>query len=83
MKGKDGHPVTLVSIRGKVTAVGSASVTVKAEDGYTATFTATKDTKVHGADVDALSDVKVGATGVVVGTKAGSTLTARTVLVRK
>ena len=83
LKGKDGHPVTLVSVRGQVTAVGPTSVTVKAEDGYTATFTATKDTKVRGADVKALGDVKVGAKGAVVGTKAGTTLTARTVLVHK
>lgn len=83
VKGKDGKPVTLVSIRGSVTAVGPTSVTVKAEDGYTATFTANADTKVRGADVDAISDVKVGVTGVVVGVKNGTTTTARTVLVRK
>ena len=83
VKGKDGTPVTLVSVRGSVTAVGPTRVTVKAEDGYTATFTATKDTKVRGADVDAISDVKVGAQGAVVGVKDGNTLTARAVLVRK
>lgn len=83
VKGKDGKPVTLVSVRGSVTAVGPTSVTVKAEDGYTATFTANADTKVRGADVDAISDVKVGASGVVVGVQSGNTITARTVLVRK
>ncbi|HEY6745683.1 MAG TPA: hypothetical protein VI357_08180 [Mycobacteriales bacterium] len=82
VKGKDG-PVTLVSVRGQVTAVGPASVTVKAEDGFTATFTATADTKVRGADARSLADVKVGAKGVVVGVKSGNTTTARTVLVRK
>jgi hypothetical protein len=83
VKGKDGKPVTLVSVRGEVTAVGPTSVTVKAEDGFTATFTVTADTRVRGADVDAISDVRVGATGAVVGTKNGTTLTARAVLVRK
>jgi hypothetical protein len=83
VKGKDGKPVTLVSVRGTVSAVGPASVTVKAEDGYTATFTANADTKVKGADVDSIADVKVGAKGAVVGVKDGNTLTARAVLVHK
>jgi hypothetical protein len=83
VKGKDGKPTTLVSIRGQVTAVGPTSVTVKAEDGFTATFTANSDTKVKGADVDSIKDVKVGAKGAVVGVKSGNTDTARLVLVRK
>jgi hypothetical protein len=83
VKGKDGKYVTLVSVRGQVTAVGPASVTVKAEDGFTATFTTNADTKVRGAEAKTLADVKVGATGVVVGVKSGNTSTARTVLVRK
>lgn len=83
VKGKDGKPVTLVSVRGQVTAVGPTSVTVKAEDGYTATFVANADTKVKGADVDSIADVKVGAKGAVVGVKDGNTVTARAVLVRK
>jgi hypothetical protein len=83
VKGKDGKPVTLVSIRGQVTAAGPTSVTVKAEDGFTATYTANSDTKVKGADIDSMSDVKVGAKGAVVGVKSGNTLTARAVLVRK
>jgi hypothetical protein len=82
VKGKDGKPVTLVSIRGQVTAAGPTSVTVKAEDGFTATFTTTADTKVRGG-ATTMADVKVGATGAVVGVKSGNTTTARTVLVRK
>jgi hypothetical protein len=82
VKGKDGKLVTLVSIRGQVTAVGATSVTVKAEDGFTATFTVNSDTKVKGA-VDSMSDVKVGAKGAVVGVKTGNTTTARAVRVRK
>jgi hypothetical protein len=82
VKGKDGKPVTLVSVRGSVTAVGATSVTVKAEDGFTATFTANGETKVRGG-ADSLAGVKVGAKGAVVGVKNGSTLTARTVAVRK
>jgi hypothetical protein len=83
VKGKDGKPVTLETIRGQVTAVGPTSVTVKAEDGFTETFTANPDTKVKGADVSSMSDVKVGAKGAIVGVKSGNTITARAVLVRK
>jgi hypothetical protein len=83
VKGKDGKYVTLVSVRGQVTAVGPAGVTVKAEDGFTATFATNADTKVRGADAKSLADVKVGAKGAVVGVKSGNTTTARTVLVRK
>jgi hypothetical protein len=82
-KGKDGKPVTIETIRGTVTAVGPTSVTVKADDGFTETFTANSDTKVKGAAAKSLSDVKVGAKGAVIGVKDANTTTARTVLVRK
>jgi len=83
VKGKDGKPVTLVSVRGAVTAVGSASVTVQAEDGYTATFSTDGKTRVRGSDADSLSDVKVGARAAVVGVKDAGAVVARVVLVRK
>ena len=83
VKGKDGRPVTLVTIRGQVTAVTPTGVTVKAEDGFTATFATNADTKVRGADTKSLADVKVGATIAVIGVKSGNTTTARTVLVRR
>jgi hypothetical protein len=73
-QGKDGKPVTLETIRGTVTAVGSASLTVKAEDGFTETFAATQHQGQGGADK--LGDVKVGAKGAVVGVKSGTTVTA-------
>jgi hypothetical protein len=82
VKGKDGKPVTLETIRGTVTAVGAASVTVKAEDGFSATFATNSDTKFGGA-ADSLGEVKTGARAAVVGVKSGSTTTARAVLVRK
>jgi hypothetical protein len=83
VKGKDGKPVTLATIRGEVTAVSPTSVTVKAEDGVSETFAVNSDTKVKGADVTSISGVKVGAKGAVVGVKNGNTTTARAVLVRK
>jgi hypothetical protein len=83
VKGKDGAYVTVVSVRGEVTAVSATSITIKAEDGFTATYAVTADTKVRGHDVDKIADVKVGDTGGAIGTKSGSTVTARAVLVRK
>jgi len=82
VKGKDGKPVTLETIRGTVTAVGSSKLTVKAEDGFSETFVTNSDTKVRGG-ADSLGAVKVGAKGAVLGVKSGSTITARAVLVRK
>jgi hypothetical protein len=83
VKGEDGTYVTLVSVRGEVTAVSATSVTFKAEDGFTATYVVNSETRVRGHDVDKIADVKVGDKGGAVGTKSGSTLTARAVLVRK
>ena len=82
VKGKDGKPVTLVSVRGTVTAVGPASVTVKADDGFTATFATSADTKVRGG-ADSLAAVKAGAKAAVVGVKSAGTTTARAIFVRK
>ena len=82
VKGKDGKPVTLESIRGTVTAVSSTRLTVKAEDGFTETFAVSSDTKVRGG-ADSLAEVKTGARAAVVGVKSGNTTTARMVLVRK
>lgn len=78
VKGRDDQPVTLVSARGTITAVSTTSVTVKAEDGYTLTLPVDGDTKVRGRS--AITEVKAGDQGAVIGVKDG---TARTVLVRK
>jgi hypothetical protein len=83
VKGKDGKPVTLETIRGQVTAVSPTSVTVKAEDGFTASYATTADTKVRGAEAKSLADVKVGAKAAMVGVKSGNATTARTILVRR
>lgn len=69
--GKDG-PVTHQAIRGDVTAVSPTSITVKAKDGVSLTFTIDTDTKVRerkagkGAD-SAIGDVTVGAKALVAG----------------
>ncbi len=73
-KGKDGSTyVTHTVIRGDVTAVSSTSITVKAADGVSQTFTVNGNTKVHqrgsgrGTTVD-MSAVKTGAAVLVAGT---------------
>ena len=81
-KGKDGTFVTIVTVRGTVTAVSPTSVTFKAEDGYTATFLVGTESRVRGRNVDAIGDVKVGDSGGAVGVKGADGITARTVLVR-
>ena len=82
VKGKDGKPVTLETIRGTVTAVGSSSVTLKAEDGFTETFATNSDTKVRGG-AESLADITVGAKGAVLGVKSATATTARVVRIRK
>jgi hypothetical protein len=79
---RDGTYVTVLGVRGEVTAVGATSVTIKAEDGFSATFAVGADTRVRGRDVDAIGDVKVGDRAAAVGPKSGDTVTARVVLVR-
>ena len=65
--------VTHTVVRGAVTAVSATSITVKAADGFSQTFTVNADTKVHqrgagrGTTVG-IDTVKTGATVVVAGT---------------
>ncbi len=65
-KGPDGY-ITHSGVRGAVTAISATSITVKAVDGYTETFTLGPTTKVrertpgqHGATSGSVSDVKQG-----------------------
>ena len=77
--GKAG-PVTHQAIRGEVTAVSATSVTVKAKDGVSMTFTVGSDTKVRArvatkgakATDSSVSAVKVGQKALVVGVGATS-----------
>ena len=74
-RGKDATFVTHQAIRGEVTATSAASVTVKAPDGYTATFTLAGSTKLRirgtGKGVaGSAKDVHPGDRVVVVGTGA-------------
>lgn len=70
-EGKAG-PVTHQAVRGEVTAVSGTTITVKARDGFSLTFSVTGDTRVRartggkGAD-STIGAVKVGSKALVVG----------------
>jgi hypothetical protein len=74
--GKRG-PVTHQAIRGDVTAVSATSITVKAKDGFSLSFTVTTDTMVRErvagsgratkATASSISAIKVGAKALVTG----------------
>jgi hypothetical protein len=79
--------VTHAAIHGAVTAVNATSISVKATDGFSLTYTVSGDTKVAerengkgSAKKGAIGDVKTGDNVVVTGVKAGAALTANHVL---
>lgn len=86
VKKDDGTFATIRHLHGTVTAVSADSITVEAEDGYTATFAIDADTVVHtglperGTDpstsTSTIADVKVGDVAHVSGVVDGSTATA-------
>ncbi|MHA3835418.1 hypothetical protein ACXR8F_06785 [Terrabacter sp. AAH1] len=65
-------PVTHQAVRGEVTAVSPTSITVKAKDGFSLTYSVAKDTVVrerakgHGS-ASSIGGVKVGAKALVAG----------------
>jgi hypothetical protein len=80
--GKNGS-VTHDAIKGAVTAVSPSSISVKAGDGTTETFTVTASTAVRikgTSGKSSIAAVKVNDTVLVTGTKSGSTDTAVHVL---
>jgi hypothetical protein len=90
VKAADGTISTVRQVQGTVTAVSGTSITVKAEDGYTATFAVNADTEVHtglpsrdrgtaDATTQAITDVSVGDVARVHGTVTGDTATAEDV----
>ncbi|GAA1990461.1 hypothetical protein GCM10009817_35540 [Terrabacter lapilli] len=70
-EGKAG-PVTHQAVRGDVTAVSATSITVKAKDGFSLTFSVAGDTKVRArttgkGTASTIGAVKVGSKALVVG----------------
>ena len=55
----DGGYQTLLTQTGETTAVGTGSITVRSEDGYSHTYTVTDDTTVNGGR-DGIGDVSEG-----------------------
>lgn len=91
VKADDGTITTVRQVHGVVTKVSASSITVEAEDGYSATFTVTADTMIRAGlpdmtqgrpdagtepTSDPISDVAVGDAAHVNGTVSGSTATA-------
>lgn len=88
VKAADGTISTVTSIRGTVTAVSETSITVKAEDGFSATYAIDSETDVRTgvpkrpaadsapASTSTIADVKVGDVASVHGTVTGSAATA-------
>ncbi|HEY9475988.1 MAG TPA: hypothetical protein VIS06_19325 [Mycobacteriales bacterium] len=83
VSGRNGAPTTVDVQRGKVTDVSASSITVRSDDGFTATYRITSDTVVRinqkGATTAKVSD---GDTAVVLAHRSGDTSTAQRVLVR-
>ncbi len=91
VKAADGTITTMREVHGTVTAVSSSSITVKAEDGYSATFAIDEDTDVRtglpdrnsapdAESTDTIADVTVGDVARVHGSVSGSTATAEHVM---
>jgi len=72
--GDDGFQ-TMVTQHGEATAVSKTKITVKSEDGFTATYTVTEDTLVNAAR-DGIDTIDEGADVNVVATKDDGTSTA-------
>jgi len=84
---EDGKNVTHDVIHGEVTAVSATSISVKATDGFSLTFTVNGDTRVRARDgdkaADKITDIRAGDTVFASGVKDGSTVTAKHVVKAK
>jgi hypothetical protein len=83
LEARTGPAVTMDVQRGQVTAVSATSISLRSDDGYTATYAVGPDTKVRlGGTPRTIGDVKVGETAGVLATKNGDTMTATHVITR-
>ncbi len=71
----DGGYQTVHTQRGTVTAVSATSISLKSEDGFTASYVVTADTVVN-AQRDGIGSVKVDDEVMLIGTEADGTVTA-------
>lgn len=74
--------VTHDAVRGTATSVSAKSITAKATDGFTLTFTVNANTSVlvRGRGTTSISGVHTGDNVVIVGVKSGSTLNAQRIV---
>lgn len=80
--GADGKPQTLRIVRGVVTASSPTSITVKAADGFTATYAINGTTQLNKFNQSQSGSIAaVGDNAIVIGTVAGETATASRVVV--
>jgi hypothetical protein len=83
VKSPDGTFVTYRNVHGTVTAVSDTAISVRAEDGFTATFTITADTAFGTKrQSESRTDVRVGSEVGVMGRVDGSTTVAERVHLR-
>lgn len=76
-KDASGKSITKRFVRGTVTAVRGATVTVKAADGYTANFVVTESTRIRGAGASGTAAaIPKGSTALAIGTVAGKVVKA-------
>ena len=74
----DGTFQTLAAQQGKVTSVSATAISVKSDDGYSATYVVDKDTVVGPGGK--LTDIKTGADVAVTATVTGTTSTATRII---
>jgi hypothetical protein len=84
VKAPDGAFVTYRNVHGTVTAVSDTSISLRAEDGFTATFTINADTAFGSKrQTGSAADVQVGSDVGVMGRVNGSTAVAERVHLRQ
>jgi hypothetical protein len=84
VEARDGTTKVVVSQSGDITDIADSTITVKSTDGYEATYTIDKDTRIslNGTD-GAMSSLKKGDAVPVMGSKKGATTHAEAVLAGK
>jgi hypothetical protein len=81
--GRNNFQGNFAGIRGTVASATSTRVVVNDAQGQTLTFAITPTTQIRTTTSGSASDLAPGSTAVVTGTLAGTTLTARTIVIQK
>src|SRR5262249_45004066 len=82
VKGENGKPAVVDVQRGQVTAVSATSITLKSEDGFTASYTVNPDSRIRvGGERKAIGDVRGGNNAGLIAARSGGVATVRLVVV--